>query len=534
MLDHADLERAARPWVHAAGRFAPIRFGPYVRSLMVVALATGLAALINLRIEVPNISLVLLVGVLFCAFSYGLGPSLFASAISVLSYDFFFLPPLFHFDIDDPPNVVAAIVFLIVAVLVSKLAARARQQASIAEQRAAVMAELHRYSGALAGIAHLETLGLAATRQIATVLKVEGVLLLPEGERVTPRFAYPAAAVLADPALAVAQGVWQRIGAESGTATALQRGDRLFAPLRTERGAIGLLALQRAGHYPVLSAEEHRLLDALANQTAVALERIRLADTIDQARLVAETERLRSALLRSISHDLRTPLASILGSITGLRAYGAAYEPAARDELMATIQDEAERLNRFVGNLLDMTRLESGALDLKRGVVYLDEVVGTALQRSAKTLARHRVELDISDELPPLDVDFLLFEQVLVNLLDNAAKYAAPSTSIAIRGRVDADRMILEVMDEGPGIPGADLERVFDPFYRVQATDRRGAGTGLGLAICRGFIEAVGGRIVAANRSDRAGAVLSMTLPIGQAPELEEEPEGAPFRAPVG
>jgi two-component system sensor histidine kinase KdpD len=244
---------------------------------------------------------------------------------------------------------------------------------------------------------------------------------------------------------------------------------------------------------------------------------------------MAETERLRSALLTSISHDLRTPLASILGSITSLRSYGDAYDEATRDELSATIQEEAERLNRFVGNLLDMTRLESGALEPKRSLIDLSDIVGTALQRSAKVLARHHVEVDLPADLPALDLDFVLFEQVLVNLLDNAAKYAPSGSLIQIRSRRVDDSITIDVIDEGDGIPPADLERIFDKFYRVHATDRQRAGTGLGLAICRGFVEALGGHIVAANRSDRRGAVLTITLPVpAQPPRHTEFPPAEP------
>jgi len=492
-----------------------LQFRPaaYLRAAMTVALSTAAAAVIDQSAAVPNLSLVFLIGVLICAIRDGLGASLFASALSVLSYDFFFLPPIFHFDIADPPNVVAAIVFFASAVLVSNLAALTRRQAKIAEHRAAVTAELQRYSGMLAGIARLDDLGCAATRQVATMLTLRAVLLLPERGDLAHYFAYPPDAATDGGVPAGAHAVWHSSLAFERGAVSAPNYDRLFLPLRTERNTIGLLAVDRDGRPPVLTAEERRLLDALAAQTAVALERVRLADTIDETRLSAETERLRAALLRSISHDLRTPLAAILGAITGLRAYGETYDRTARDIMMTTIQDETERLNRFVGNLLDMTRLESGGLALTRGLTHLDEIVGTALQRSSKMLAGHPVELELAADLPRVDVDFLLFEQILVNLLDNAAKFTPPGGTIRIRaGR--RDRLIaVEVIDDGPGIPPADVERVFDPFYRVHATDRQSAGTGLGLAICRGFIEAMGGHITAGNRPERSGAVLTITLP---------------------
>jgi two-component system sensor histidine kinase KdpD len=271
-----------------------------------------------------------------------------------------------------------------------------------------------------------------------------------------------------------------------------------------------------------LTPDERRLLDALADQVAVAIERISLARGLAEARVLAETERLRAALLTSISHDLRTPLASILGTASSLRNYADKYDAADRDELLATLESEAERLNRFVGNLLDMTRLEAGAIELKLDLADVAEIVGAALQRAGSVLARHRIEVTVAPDLPMLRLDPILFEQVLFNLLDNAAKYAPPGSRIDVHARRDGDVVAIEVIDEGPGIPPGDLERVFDKFYRAQAQDRRRAGTGLGLAICRGFIEAQGGRIEAQNRADRSGAILTVRVPVPEATEIRE------------
>jgi two-component system sensor histidine kinase KdpD len=538
---------AGLSWVGAYGAardcLSRFRFGPCLRSLLTVAAATGASAAIDQFVDVPNLSLVFLIGVLVCASRDGLVASLFASVLSVLSYDFFFLPPIFHFDIADAPNVVAAIAFLISALLVSKLAADTRQQAKIAEHRAEIMSALQRYSGTLAGVAKLDELGRILTQQIVTMLHVDAALLLAEGERLTRRFAHPPDCTIDDGTVAAAEIAWRHSRGTARGVALPSHWARLFLPLRTERGTIGVLAIARAGRPPELTAEERGLLDALIDQTAVALERIRLAESVDEARLAVETERLRAALLRSISHDLRTPLSAILGAITGLRAYDAEYSAAARADLMATIHDEAERLNRFVGNLLDMTRLESGALELNRSMVYLDDVVGTALRRCAAVLAPHRVELELAADMPPLDLDFVLFEQVLANLLDNAAKYAAPGGTIAIRSRQDGEHAVVEVIDDGCGIPSEDLKQVFDPFYRVRSADRRIAGTGLGLAICRGFVEAMDGRIVARNRADRTGAVLTVTLPLParhRAPDpaahepADVHPAGVPLLAPLG
>ena len=512
-------EIAARP---PGSAFRP---GPYLRSFLMVGLALGVSELIAQLIEVPNLSLVFLTAILLCAISYGLGPSLFAVGLSVLAYNFFFLPPIYTFTIADPANVIALVAFLIAAVLVSNLAAHTRSQAKTAADRAKTTAELYAYSRKLAGIAKLDDLLWATAYQIAAMLKVRVVVLMPEGETLALRAAYPPEDEIDAADLAAARWTWIHNRPAGRGSDTLPGTKRLFLPLRTGRGSVGVLGIDRDRPGLLLAPDERRLLDALADQTAVAVERIRLAEDIDQARLDAETERLRAALLTSISHDLRTPLASILGSITSLRSYGAAYDAATRDELMATVQEEAERLNRFVGNLLDMTRLESGALEFKRQRIDLGDIVGTALQRCAKVLARHRVEIDLPNDLPAFELDFVLFEQVLVNLLDNAAKYTPAGTTIRIRAQRAGDYAVVEVIDEGEGIPPADLERVFDKFYRVHATDRQRAGTGLGLAICRGFVEALGGRIFATNRTDRPGAVLTITLPIPPQQPAPEEPK---------
>jgi two-component system sensor histidine kinase KdpD len=505
----------------AATSHAPapaFHMAPYGRSFILVAIALAIAHLIDQVVGVPNLSLVFLVAVLLCASLYGLGPSLFAVVISVLAYNFFFLPPIYTFTIADPANVVALAAFLFVAVLVSNLAAHTRNQAKTAADRARTTAELYAYSRKLAGIAKLDDLLWATTYQIAAMLKVRVVALVPQGEAgaesLTLRAAYPPEDEMDEADLAAARWTWSHNRPAGRDSDTLPGAKRLFLPLRTGRAAVGVLGIDRDQPGPLLTPDERRLLDALADQTAVAVERIRLAEDIDKAKLDAETERLRAALLTSISHDLRTPLASIMGSITSLRSYGKAYDTPTRDELMATIQEEAERLNRFVGNLLDMTRLESGALELKRSRIDLADIVGTALQRCAKVLARHRVEIELDADLPALELDFVLFEQVLVNLLDNAAKYSPEDTEIRVRARRHGANVAIQVLDAGDGIPPGDLERVFDKFYRVHAGDRQRAGTGLGLAICRGFVEALGGRIVAANRADRPGAVLTVTLPV--------------------
>ncbi|MEH2509393.1 K+-sensing histidine kinase KdpD [Nitrobacteraceae bacterium AZCC 1564] len=246
---------------------------------------------------------------------------------------------------------------------------------------------------------------------------------------------------------------------------------------------------------------------------------MRLVEDIDHVKRMVETDRLRSALLTSISHDLKTPLSSVLGSASTLRDLSTRLTDAEKGDLLATIIDESERLNRFIANLLDMTKLESGAIVPNAAPHDLSEVVGSALRRASKILIHHRVELALPAELPMLQLDAVLFEQVLFNLLDNAAKYAPAGSLIQIQGWREENSVSLQILDEGDGIPADELENVFDKFYRVQKGDHVRPGTGLGLAISRGFVEAMHGTISAANRTDRTGAIIMIKLPIPKVTE---------------
>src|SRR6267378_2605122 len=520
-----DSESVPPKSVQARPKIEPIRVEPYLGSAALVAAALGVGLLLKQFIDVQSISLVFLTAVLCSAIVWGLWPSLFAAIASMLAYNFFFLPPLYTFTVGDPENVLALFFFLIVAVIVSNLTARTRTQVFTARSRAKTTAELYAFSRKVAGIGALDDLLWATAYQISSMLNVRTVLLMPlkEHEGLEVASGYPPEDRLDDADMAAARWTWEHNRAAGRGADTLPGGKRLFLPLRTGSGPVGVIGIDRDAPGPLLTPDERRLLDALCDQGAVAIERISLAKGLDEARVLAETERLRAALLTSISHDLRTPLASIIGAVSSLRSFPEKYGAAEREELLTTLQDEAERLNRFVSNLLDMTRIESGAIELKPDLADIAEIVGAALQRAGNVLAHHRIEVEIAPDLPMLRLDAILFEQVLFNLLDNAAKYAPPGSRIDLRARRDGDVVALEMTDEGPGIPPGDLERIFDKFYRVQAEDRRRAGTGLGLAICRGFIEAQGGHIQAHNRRDRSGAVLTVRIPL--VPEIAVAPE---------
>ncbi len=490
--------------------------GAYGGSAAMVGVALLISELLKQYLGISNVALVFLTAVLVSAVTYGLWPALFACFVSMLAYNFFFLPPIHTFTIAAPENVVALFFFATVAVIASNLAGRVREQALAASERAKTTEDLYLFSRKLAGVVSLDDLLWATAYQIAQMLKVRVVILLPVDETIEVRAGYPPEDTLEDADLAAAKWSWQRGEPTGRGADTLPGAKRLFLPMKTGRGNVGVIGLDNDDTGPLLSPEQRRLLDSLSDQAALAIERINLVADIDKTRIAAETERLRNALLTSISHDLRTPLASILGSATTLKTYRRSMDDAAQDELASTIQDEAERLNRFIANLLDMTRLESGAIQPKTEVVDLADIIGSTLRRASDVLARHKTKLEIPPELPMLKLDPVLLEQVLFNLLDNAAKYTPPGTTISVRAEATGNRVTLRILDEGEGIPAADLEKIFDKFYRAREGDSKRAGTGLGLAICRGFVEAMGGTIAAANRTERKGAVFTITLPVAE------------------
>ncbi|HEV7438840.1 MAG TPA: sensor histidine kinase KdpD [Methylobacterium sp.] len=486
----------------------------YGLALSATALGLGMALVLQPYLGVENADLFLLTAVVAVAVRLGLGPSLAAVVAASLAYNFFFLPPVYTFTIADPTNVAAFLLFTLVAVLVSNLASRSRKTAVISQAHARATERLYGFSRKLAGCGTLDDVLWATSAQVAAMLKVRVVLLLPDATRVAVRAGYPPEDHLDEADLAAAQWAFQNDRPTGRGADTLPGARRLFLPMRTGRGTIGVIGLDADGTGPILTPESRRLLDALADQGALAIERVRLVEDLDRAERAAETDRLRQALLTSISHDLRTPLASVLGAASTLRDLDAALPVEAKADLLATIIEESERLNRFIANLLDMTRLEAGAVAPNLVLQDVGETIDTALRRTEKVLAEHRVEIDVPADLPALRLDPVLFEQVLVNLLDNAAKYAPEGSTVRVSARQDGAQLHLQVLDEGEGLPDADVERVFDKFYRVRKGDRVRAGTGLGLAISRGFIEAMGGRITAANRRDRNGAVFTLTLPI--------------------
>jgi two-component system sensor histidine kinase KdpD len=504
-----ELDKSAIPKkiVRAADHPEPLDLRPYGFSLLAAATATAVSTLLWPWIGTENTDLVYLTAVVGTAVRFGLWPSLLASAVSALCYNFFFTEPYYTFAIADPRNVIAVVFFAIVAVVVSNVAARARTLAVTAMARARTTESLYTFSRKLSGAGTLDDVLWASAYQAALMLKVRVVLLLRENGTLAVKTGSPPEDILDHDRPA---------GRGSDTLPGAQR---LFLPMRTGRGLVGVVGIDSDKPGPLLTPDQRRLLDALIDQAALAIERVYLVDDLDQAKRREEADRLRAALLTSISHDLKTPLASIVGSAGALKDLSGALDDKAKADLVATILEESDRLNRFIVNLLDMTKLESGSIKPNSSPHDIGEIVGSGLERARKILAHHRVEVDIATDLPMLEVDPVLFEQVLFNLLDNAAKYALPDTTVAIHGWQEGAEVKLQIVDEGSGIPSEELDRIFDKFHRAEKQDQVRAGTGLGLAISRGFIEAMGGSITAANRSDRHGAVFTITLPLPKSAE---------------
>ena len=491
----------------------PIR--AYLIGLASVAVATLVSWFSGPDLSPANLAIIYIISVLVPALLAGMGPALMAAVLGLLSHHYL-VPGYAHpFHFSDANDDLSLGLFLAVALFAANRMERIAEHAEDWQQREATTASLYSFSRKLAGVAAVDDLLWAIAHQIAAMLHVRVLLLLPDASgKLAIRAGYPPDDELGDSEWAVARWAWDHKEPAGRGSDTMPTAQHIFLPLRTVRGAVGVIGVEREGNQATLSPEGRRLLDALADQAAMAIERLNLAEESDEARVAAATERLRSALLTSISRDLRTPMASILAAVTALNSDSSSYDETARRELLAILGEEAARLDRFVGNLLDMTRLESGGLTVNKGPVDLADVIGDALRREQPMLAQHEIRIDLAPDLPILELDFVLLDHVLAQILDNAAQYSPPGSTVAIRAARDGGALAIEVTDEGFGIAPEDLELIFDKFYRVHVGERRRAGIGLGLSISRGFVEAMGGRIVARSAGIGFGTTIRITFPI--------------------
>jgi two-component system sensor histidine kinase KdpD len=512
-MSSGDMSAASR----APGRRSPL--ASYAWSVVAVAGATAVAWPMFGRLQTSDLALVYLLATIVVATRFGRGPSVLASALGVAVFDFCFVPPYFSLAVRDDPYLLTFVVMLVVGLTVSTLATRAHDQAEAARSHARWTATLHALSHELAGARDPAAIGASGVRQVEEALGGTAAVFLPgeDGSLSEPDADGPPLSEgdreAARQAFALGAAVTRHTGT-SGAARAM------YLPLRTASRTLGVLAF----HPPPAPGAKtdpsrQQMLEALAQQVAGALERALLAEESKLVELRARTEELRNALLSSVSHDLRTPLAAITGSATTLLQDGVPLAPQQAD-LVRTIQEEAERLNRLVTNLLAMTRV-AGGLEPRKEWVPLEEIVGSALERLGPRLQGRIVQSRIPEDLPLVPADPVLVEQVLVNLLENASRHTPAGTPIDIAASRDGDRVRVEVFDRGPGLAPGTEARVFEKFFRGPGAPAEGSG--LGLTICRGIVAAHGGTIEAANRPE-GGASFRFTLPIdGQPPPMPEQ-----------
>ncbi len=483
----------------------------YLGGVGLVIAATLIGELLRRLFSPVNLVMIYLLGVVAAAVYLGRGPSILTAVLSVLAFDLFFVQPRLTLAVSDPLEVFTFAVLLIVGLVITSLTARVREQAQAAEHRAAQNLALYTLSRDLAVAVNLDTIVQVVIDHVSKTFGRQVGVFLPGGETLKLAAASPGF-VLEEGERDIALWAY-RHGMEAGRGTDSTPSARArFMPLSTASGAIGVLAVQPYAWGSSLSVEQRQFLETFASQAALAIERAFLAERAGEAEVLQAAERLQTALLNSISHDLRTPLVSIVGALSSLQEDGEELDPGYRRSLVDNAREEAERLNRLVGNLLDMTRIEAGALKVACEPCDVQDLVGAAIEHLRERLADRPVVLDIPSNLPLVPMDFVLMEQVLVNLLENALKYSPPGLPIDVRAWVAGVEARVDVADRATQIPAGDLGRVFDKFYRVEDRKKVG-GTGLGLSICKGIVEAHGGHIWAEHRPE-GGNVFRIALPL--------------------
>ncbi|EGD58315.1 osmosensitive K channel signal transduction histidine kinase [Novosphingobium nitrogenifigens DSM 19370] len=491
----------------SAQRIGPNRWGSptgYAVSLVLVALVTMVGHSIAGLGNITNIALLYLLPVLVAATRFGLRTGLVTGLASSLAYNFFFIPPLYTFTISDPQNLITVMVLLGIAVLVSQMASRVRDHALLARLSAAQNSALAGFARQVTGIADETELGQVLCAEVARLLDVRAVFMLPEEAALVVRAANPPDDRLETLDRAAARWAYdndRRAGRGSDTLTACEW---MFSPISAGGRVLGVLGVAREDTGAPVRTDQMPLLSSLLDQAGLALERIALETEMTSVAKLREQDRLRTALLSSVSHDLRTPLTAIIGNLAAI-----APADATQAEQLGSARAEADRLRRFVANLLDMARIEAGALTGTHEPVDLADAITGAVHDLRGQLVRHPIRMEVSPDLPFVVVDPQLFHQCLINLIDNAAKYGNPDSPITIAARREPGALALMVMDEGPGLPPGSEDRIFETFARIEGSDRKG-GTGLGLAIVRGFCMAMGLRISAANRADHPGACFTI------------------------
>ena len=507
---------------HAGGRDGAAT--GYIWAAVTVGAATAVASAARAALHVPDVEMLFMLAVTVVAATSTRGPSIFAAVLCVAAYDFFFVAPRFTLDVEDARYFLTFAMMLGIGVVISNLTVRLRAQERAAVARERRTSALYDAGRGLAAALDAPAVAAVCAGVAHDVLGAAAVLLGRTGDDgLVARGAAPPGTTLSEAELKIAAWTLVHGSAAGAGAGPFANASIVCLPVRATVDIAALLVIRLPSGERLL-AEQREFLEALCRQGALALERVRLAGEARAAALRAEAEHLRSALLSAVSHDLRTPLASITGAATTLRD-GGELEDATRHELIEAICDEAERLERLVRNLLDMTRLESGAVQLRREWVPVEELVGGALTRLERHLVGRRVTTVCADGLPLVYVDPVLLVQLFVNILENATKYTPPGSPIEIAARLEGEKVVIEVADRGPGIPPGLEERVFERFQRGAGGGV--PGVGLGLAISRAIAEAHGGALNAENRRS-GGARFRLSLPaVGHPPRDLVAEQGA-------
>jgi two-component system sensor histidine kinase KdpD len=482
----------------------------------ITAGCTGIAFLMDPTFSETNVAMIYVLGAAIAGMRLGRGPGTFTAITSVAAFDFIFVPPRFSFQVSDAQYLITFLVMLAVTLTIGNLMANVRQQNRVAGARERRTALLYAMSRELAGTRGRDNMARVAVRHIAEVFDSSAVVLTPDSHG---RLKYPGGSPLessfhgAD--LSVAQWVFDH-GQRAGLGTdTLPAAPAVYLPLAGTQRSLGVLCVLPTNRRRILLPEQRHLLETFAGQIALAWERAALGDEAAAARIAAESESLRNTLLASISHDLRTPLAVITGAASTLAHHGSALDPGTQLSLARSIEEQAHEMSNLISNVLDLMRLESGRIELRRDTHSVEDLVGTALHRLEPRLQSHPVAIDLPEDLPSVSVDPVLVSQVLANLLDNAAKYTPAGTPIRIAAVADAPMVRVVVEDEGPGLPPGDPRLLFEKFQRGRE-ESAVVGAGLGLAICRAIVSAHGGEITAGPGS-RGGARFEFTLPVAEA-----------------
>jgi two-component system, OmpR family, sensor histidine kinase KdpD len=474
----------------------PIGILPYLWTLLTISLITFIGIFLTPFVDLLNIALLYLLPVMMTAVYWGRVPSFFASFVGVMAFDFFIVPPVYGLKPQDIRYLFTFAIYMLVAIVISTMAATLRDELEKTRKSERLTTALYALSRQMAAVTDFQQIWVSLVNTIAEAIEGKIIFMLPDADnnRLIEVASSPAGATLSSgKELEIAQCLLEQGKNTGSRAEVIRESPTFFLPVMVENRTLAVLAVTPEAEDEYISPEQNQMLEAFTNLAAVGLLRVQLAKEAEKAKLFSESEKLHTALLNSVSHEIRTPLASITGAVTSLLERGV-ISPESRDILLSTIKEEAQRMNRFTSNLLDMTRLESGMLKPNLDWCDLQDIIGVAIREIKDILQHHNLQINIPAGLPLVKTDFALIEHVVINLLENAVKFSPPEGAISISVQQRDKEILFSIINSGLAIPVQDRKDVFDKFYRLHASKNR-TGIGLGLSICKGIIEAHKGKI---------------------------------------